>query len=199
MQTSSHLRLSHILSASYLTHVPLLCRSAFLFGCIEPDYNFTTYLRGCLRTGTPQGHNFPLSCPVMEKLCCSLSNGLTHALDFYRLGKLIHYVEDAFTYPHNTHFTGNLSDHIRYEQALDLYLASASFPALPACSFQQDPMDCILTWHQRYLAASPGMETDSFYAFSAVSRLLLLFLPDQQGEPIFHFSEESAPALSYHR
>ena len=41
---------------------------------------------------------------------------------YYTLGKLTHYLADAFTYPHNDHFSDSLMDHHRYESDLRLYL-----------------------------------------------------------------------------
>ena len=36
----------------------------------------------------------------------------------YLLGKLIHYIADAFTFPHNNVFKGNLVQHCKYENKL---------------------------------------------------------------------------------
>ena len=36
----------------------------------------------------------------------------------YHLGKLTHYVADAFTFPHNKKFCGSLKEHRRYEKTL---------------------------------------------------------------------------------
>lgn len=35
-----------------------------------------------------------------------------------RLGEIIHYIADYFTFPHNTHYTGNMKDHCVYESDL---------------------------------------------------------------------------------
>ena len=38
--------------------------------------------------------------------------------DFYRLGTLMHYLADAFTYPHTDAFCGDLQAHRAYEREL---------------------------------------------------------------------------------
>ncbi len=39
-------------------------------------------------------------------------------LSSIRMGEILHYVADYFTYPHNSHYPGNLKEHCRYEEAL---------------------------------------------------------------------------------
>lgn len=36
----------------------------------------------------------------------------------FRMGKILHYVADYFTLPHNMHFEGNIKDHCAYEEKL---------------------------------------------------------------------------------
>lgn len=39
-----------------------------------------------------------------------------------KIGEVIHYIADYFTFPHNKSFPGNLKDHCMYEKELKLYL-----------------------------------------------------------------------------
>lgn len=39
-----------------------------------------------------------------------------------RLGEIIHYIADYFTFPHNAHYPGNLKDHCTYESDLKFEL-----------------------------------------------------------------------------
>lgn len=39
-------------------------------------------------------------------------------LSSIRMGMILHYVADYFTYPHNAHYPGNLKDHCAYEEDL---------------------------------------------------------------------------------
>ena len=65
------------------------------------------------------GHNYENILPVMKSMLMSFENKTGMGIwDYYRLGKLTHYVADSFTYPHNGNFTGNLSDHCDYETEL---------------------------------------------------------------------------------
>ena len=43
--------------------------------------------------------------------------GLT-ILSSIRMGVVLHYVADYFTFPHNSHYPGNLKDHCVYEESL---------------------------------------------------------------------------------
>ncbi len=60
----------------------------------------------------------------MRKLFESLRSKDKLGIRDYRLGKLTHYVADAFTYPHNRIFR-QPSQHCRYEQELHCEFVSA--------------------------------------------------------------------------
>lgn len=94
-------------------------RWAFVFGCIEPDYNYLTYLRGSLSNRMFSGHTFESTAAYISQAISRLEvRGHFRYRDYYRLGKLIHYVVDAFTYAHNHNFPGTLPDHRSYEMEL---------------------------------------------------------------------------------
>ena len=121
---------SHVLLGKYLLNqIPNLdseiYQKVFIFGCIEPDFNMFSYLKGSLKCQKFRGHNYNSSSNytihVMEEL-----QGKSHwdLQDYYRLGKLMHYISDAFTYPHNDNFTGTLWAHCVYEAQLHLYFVA---------------------------------------------------------------------------
>lgn len=119
MQTRDHKMLAECLAAEMGNHIPCLCRKAFIFGCIEPDINPFTYLHGLTRGQKFHGHNYKNILSVMRKLFDSMQQKESFGFrDYYHLGKLTHYVADAFTFPHNEEFYGNLIKHCRYEEAL---------------------------------------------------------------------------------
>ena len=117
---------------------------------VLPDCNPLTYLRGIRGRQGLHGHN----AEITGKRICRLVISLTKAkkagvLCGFRLGTALHYLADAFTYPHHACFTGSLSDHIAYEASLHRafisYLADVatrghgrifriSAPILPICS-----------------------------------------------------------------
>lgn len=57
MQTKTHLALGHYLLDREAAAVLHRYRGLFLLGCIEPDYNLVTYLRGLRGHGLFHGHN----------------------------------------------------------------------------------------------------------------------------------------------
>ena len=57
MQTKTHLALGHYLLDREAAAVLHRYRGLFLPGCIEPDYNLVTYLRGLRGHGLFHGHN----------------------------------------------------------------------------------------------------------------------------------------------
>ena len=112
MRLCSHLEFAQYLVSFWLPSCTAAERDAFLFGSIEPDLNCTTYLKGMLHRNGVHGHNYEQVLPRIDRLLHELTdkNGV-HLLDWYRLGKLTHFIADAFTYPHNNCFPGDLRAH----------------------------------------------------------------------------------------
>ncbi len=119
MTTKNHYELAIYLIRNYIHFDSEPANMAFIFGCIEPDLNIATYLKGSLSCQPLRGHHYPNMIPsiqsLLKKLQCSENRGFLY---YYRIGKLVHYLTDAFTYPHNPVFRGNLLEHIRYEKDL---------------------------------------------------------------------------------
>ena len=112
MRGKSHITIGNYLIHRYMVETPQIYRTAFLFGCIEPDRNPLTYLKGSLRCQWLRGHNYRNARRYMRRISIRLENRTSWTmLDYYTLGKLIHYTTDAFTYPHNDSFTTALQDH----------------------------------------------------------------------------------------
>ncbi|MGN1318529.1 MAG: zinc dependent phospholipase C family protein, partial [Lachnospirales bacterium] len=135
MRTVDHLFLGKYLAYRYLDTDYMICKKAFVFGNILPDINFFTYFRGCLKKGEIKGHNFENIENVIKKLIKKIENKNKKytVLDFLRLGKLMHYMADAFTYPHNTEFKGDLTAHVDYEEKLhkEFMKYADNIPSLP--------------------------------------------------------------------
>jgi hypothetical protein len=56
---------------------------------------------------------------MIQKYIGRLNAGIKISAAYYlRLGILTHYIADAFTFPHNEQFEGDLREHIKYEQIL---------------------------------------------------------------------------------
>ena len=62
MKTDSHLLLGQFLLRRWGSPAPGK-RAAFLWGCVEPDYNYATYLRGFLHRPPPEGTDTTADAP----------------------------------------------------------------------------------------------------------------------------------------
>ena len=121
MRTKDHKLLGTFLLRQEGHALPFLYKAAFLAGNVEPDHNLFTYLHGMFRAKKFHGHNYENIYPVMKKIHTALQAQDSFGIrKYYRLGKLMHYTADAFTYPHNRAFRGSLRQHRRYEHHLHM-------------------------------------------------------------------------------
>ena len=83
---------------------------AFLFGSFQPDCNPLTYLKGSLRAYKFRGHNYSNSQHYIYSRISRLQRRQRWTIwQYYTLGKLTHYLADAFTYPHNENYPDSIS------------------------------------------------------------------------------------------
>lgn len=169
MRGKSHICLGHYLIEHYMPDAPKKYTRAFLIGCVEPDRNPATYLKGSLRCQWLRGHNYRNARRFMRQISQRLERKeKLNLLDYYTLGKLIHYTTDAFTYAHNTAFPRDLGDHREYEAALQEH-----FLSYMKTDPQVDPqlagtiMEAISRYHREYEAQQSGIRTDSHFALTA--------------------------------
>ncbi len=138
-------------------------KKAFLFGCIQPDMNVFTYLKGSMRVQMLRGHNFKNSeicvCRTIQKL---QKDGQWNIKDYYRLGKLIHYISDAFTYPHNDFYEDSILEHRVYEGELNTHFKNniKSPKKAPLSSTGNSVMDSVRLIHKQYSEALNDIQTD---------------------------------------
>lgn len=119
MKTIDHHLIGLEIEEDMLGHMSLLQRKMFLLGCIEPDANPFTYLKGSMHFQKLHGHNYENSCRIIKKYLQVLTNTQKWSIfSYYKMGKLIHYAADAFTFPHNSEFKKSLRAHIEYEEKL---------------------------------------------------------------------------------
>lgn len=180
MRRGSHRQLGKFLADKCMENASKYCVTAFKFGCIEPDMNPATYLKGSRRAERLRGHNFRNAEFYMKKVSDRLEKrGVNGVFSFYRLGKLVHYITDAFTYAHNENFGGSLREHSAYEVGLHRY-----FPEYlkkwgeSICARQEynDAFGIIEHEHSIYMREPSGMTKDSRFAIetalSVVAQLL---------------------------
>ena len=94
----------------------------------------------------------------------------------YRAGKLTHYIADAFTFPHNDGFTGNIKNHMSYERRLHYkfsqYLDKASFP-FQVRTQESDPWAAFACMHDRYISSRKTQTDDIEYMLRAAGQVLI--------------------------
>lgn len=95
-------------------------RKAFYLGSILPD---------CMPSFLTTRHEIEVTFPkVRQEIAglCKIKPMKTSDMRVFcrRLGEVMHYIADYFTFPHNQHFPGNLKEHCSYEEELKQKLRS---------------------------------------------------------------------------
>lgn len=179
MQKRSHKLLASTLLAGENGFSAKRYELAFLFGSFQPDCNPLTYLKGSLRAYKFRGHNYSNSQYYIQRHIRSLQRRKRWNLwQYYTLGKLTHYLADAFTYPHNENYPESLLEHRHYEDELRQYLASY----LENCSLRpikarQDVIAAIDELHRQYMDTVADMRRDVQYILRAVNLLMASCVP----------------------
>lgn len=171
---------SHILLAGYLMNYIPACnlvkhRKIFILGCIEPDFNMLSYLKGSIKCQKLRGHNYNSSNSYILHLLKTLQSKKNWTLrDYYRLGKLMHYLADAFTYPHNVVFIGTLWEHRVYESYLHLYFKSylRQYSRVNEKDYPKDAREFITELHRRYIRSSGDFNNDAEFIIQVTSQVM---------------------------
>lgn len=176
MRGKSHLRIAEYLVEHYLSDVPKSCQTAFRIGCIEPDRNPATYLKGSLRCQWLRGHNYLNARRFMRAIAARLERKeKLNLFDYYTLGKLIHYTTDAFTYAHNDTFPVQLKEHKQYEDALqEHFLAFMERDPQVEVPAARTIMEAICSYHEEYERVESNIHTDSRFALNACCCVLAI-------------------------
>lgn len=184
MRGKSHIHLGKFIIRHYMESTGAFHQKLFLLGCIQPDKNPLTYLKGSARCRWLHGHHFHNA----EKFMCRISRRLEKRrqlspLDCYTFGKLIHYTADAFTYVHNDSFSGSLSCHRDYEKKLQKYFLFYLFQTpKPDISSSLSIMETIRQYHREYCTRSQSILTDSAYTLHASCCVAALLYPPHPGK-----------------
>lgn len=169
MRGKSHRCLGNYLVQHYMKDAPARYVRAFLIGCIEPDRNPATYLKGSIRAQLLRGHNYRNARRFMRRISQRLEAKDNFGIfDYYTLGKLIHYTTDAFTYAHNEAFPTNLEEHRVYEATLqDHFLAYMAEDPQVNPQAARSIMDALYRYHLEYESQGANIDTDSRFALTA--------------------------------
>lgn len=147
---------------------------AFLFGSFQPDCNPLTYLKGSRRAYKLRGHNYSNSQPFIAKRIARLQRRSSWSIwQYYTLGKLTHYLADAFTYPHNENYPESLIAHRQYEDDLRAYLAEyLQNRKLRRQQLCTDLVTALEELHRQYMAAQADIQRDAQYILRATALLM---------------------------
>ena len=177
MQKRSHLLLARRLLDAAEGFSKKRFEAAFLTGSCQPDCNPLTYLKGFFRGQRLMGHNYANARLYIFRRIRRLQRRRRWNLwHYYTLGKLTHYLADAFTFPHNEHFPGTLADHHRYESRLRLVL-ELNAPAPPAVPPSADLPAALDRLHREYRARPSCPTRDASYILRSGAMLMNCFFP----------------------
>lgn len=173
MRRLSHLHLGMFLAEHHMPNAPKRYIRAFLIGCTEPDKNPATYLKGSIRSQWFRGHNWNNARRFMGRISRRLEKKKRLCLiDYYTMGKLVHYTADAFTYCHNDFFGNNLHQHRQYETNLQCYFLEYLRHHKPQYIKASSIMDAIHTFHKAYSRRPGNIVKDTHYALSACNLIV---------------------------
>ena len=135
---------------------------ALKLGSIMPDVLLYTYV---------SGHKYDTTA---EKVAGNLAElkraGSWTVRDCFRLGYNLHFLEDYFTYPHNSHFEGGFIAHCLYEhrlsRALQRYLHENPRPAATVLPPPDAVCAVLEEHHSAYMRTAPSPENDAAYIVS---------------------------------
>ncbi|MCI8524980.1 MAG: zinc dependent phospholipase C family protein [Oscillospiraceae bacterium] len=180
MKQESHRLLGRYLMGR-LPQRPTRTRSAaFYMGCVEPDRNPLSYCKGSIRARWFYGHNYQNAQRWIDRTIGVLERRRHWTIyDYYRLGKLIHYTSDAFTYVHNNCFRAPIRDHRAYEDALqDQFLRRLDAAREARAARMRDLAACFRDIHAQYLTAAADVQRDCRYILEMTERIFCQLLPE---------------------
>ena len=181
MKQESHRRLGHYLLENLQEMPKPLHTRAFLIGCVEPDRNPLSYLKGSIRSRWFYGHNYQNADRWIERHIDKLRNKQSgwNLWNYYCMGKLIHYTSDAFTYVHNNCFTESIAAHRAYEDRLQEQFFRwmeeyENYARLQRCDLNVFFRDA----HERYLEKRANVQHDCKYILDMSCWLFSQLFPE---------------------
>ncbi len=167
MRKKSHISLARYIMQDMQVPVMVHHKKAFYLGSILPD---------CKPSFLTQRHEFAGTFDMVKERIRTLSEDCDLMLDngrafMRRLGEIIHYIADYFTFPHNKIYSGSLKDHCIYEKELKFRLRAyvqsgeAFRERIDARMFatSEDICSFIRRAHEEYLEMKHGIEEDCEY------------------------------------
>lgn len=161
LKTETHRFFAVWLIDKYFSELPAVCRAAFYVGCMEPDYSAASYLYGFFIRPF-YGHDYENRRKWLEKRLKRLDNFSLSPVSLFKLGRLVHFLCDAFTRVHNFPLHGNFSSHARYERVLNSVMRSAVFDDRAEYMLKAGKPSPI-SEHEKYICDDPSPENDCRY------------------------------------
>ena len=185
MKKKDHLMLASFILDLFDSSVLTLHSAAFTAGCIEPDLNVLTYLRGSRKEKKFHGHNAGNCRAHLEKLLGKIEErGLTSGYGCFLLGVAVHYIADSFTAVHNTDILDvDVKTHLEYENRLHEELMRAlSKPFIFEYGMLNTSLkDYVTDNHHSYSASAPSTKNDCSYIVKTCCAVTLGALMLSQG------------------
>ena len=168
MRKKSHISLAMYLARELKLEALDRHKKAFCLGSILPDL-------------TPKmitsPHEYETSYGDMRKFVQDIftegiDNEWKERVLWRRIGVVLHYMADYFTFPHNTSFDGNLKDHCMYESEMKYYLreyvrtpeAKRIFQAARKAAQEIDSLDELFAYiqesHAGYMQREHSVDSD---------------------------------------
>lgn len=152
---------------------------ALRLGSIMPDILLHTYIKG---------HTWDSSYDKIARRLRRLEkHGRMSCLSFLSLGYALHYIEDYFTFPHNSWYPEPMSEHVIYEIKFMNYIRDTRHNIVrPLISNSErgvstDRMlDYLITSHKLYAANEQGFDNDYSYitsvGYAFIANYIKLFI-----------------------
>lgn len=158
-----------VMTESLAGNVHRTHKAALLLGSILPDLLVYTYLTGHTWEATLE--------QITSRMELLEEKGRGSCFSYLKLGWILHYVEDYFTYPHNTIFEGTISEHYAYEKKMTKWMREGALEqmAVPVCkklNSAAEVEDRLQELHEKYLSEEMCYENDTAYMRQMVSEIL---------------------------
>ncbi len=177
MRKKSHVSLAMFL-VDYMDNQEMYNhRKAFCLGSILPD---------CKPSFLTTKHEFGCTYDMVKRkileltVDCEILNR-NERVYWRRMGEVMHYIADYFTFPHNTTYEGTLRDHCRYEkklkEKLKYYICSGKAEQVPAEAVRFSDINQLFYFvehrHRMYLMKKRNVEDDVRYIVELCSQVAI--------------------------
>jgi hypothetical protein len=168
MRCEDHYMLGCFLLEQSRVQIRPFCRRMFLIGCVEPDINLLTYIRGTNKKRFLRGHCAQSSEKHLNKMIDKfLRGGVNTPMQWFLLGTAMHYLADSFVYVHNDYVRVRHSVHKDYEIRLHTVLSIYLTNWQPGTGETLPSAEGLNAWHEKYRKEIPSVFIDCQYVIAA--------------------------------